>query len=152
MLLPARMRVGAGWVDVKICNISSRGLMIRTAYPAPRGTYVEIRRDAHTIVGRAVWQKGDDFGMFTQDRLDVEAIVARPSEPMARRADGQPERRLRLRHEQPGWRDDAAIGRLIQLAGLGGVALGMAILAACIVHELLAQPFGRAADMLAGAS
>lgn len=78
VLTKARMRVGATWTDTCILNISSRGLMIQAAAPPPRGTYMELRRGSRVIIGRVMWTKQDRCGIKTQDRLDVDAILARP--------------------------------------------------------------------------
>ena len=79
VLIPARMRVSAGWNDACILNISERGLMIRAASASPRrGSCVELRRGARIIIGRVMWAEQDRVGLSTQDALDVESIIAAP--------------------------------------------------------------------------
>ena len=79
VLIPARMRISAGWNDACILNISERGLMIRAASAPPQhGSYVELRRGARIIIGRVMWASPDHFGLSTQDQLDVESIIAVP--------------------------------------------------------------------------
>ena len=79
VLIPARMRISAGWNDACILNISERGLMIRAASAPPRrGSCVELRRGARIIIGRVMWAEQDLVGLSTQDVLDVESIVAVP--------------------------------------------------------------------------
>ncbi|MBA3510471.1 MAG: PilZ domain-containing protein [Sphingomonas sp.] len=74
------MRVGAGWDDARILNISLRGLMIQAESPPPkRGSYVELRRGPRIIIGRVVWANQHRFGLWTQDPLDVESIIALPA-------------------------------------------------------------------------
>lgn len=70
------MRCGADWGDVTIHNMSSRGLLATSETECRTGTIVEIRRIHHVIVGRVVWQKGLYFGVRTQDRIDIDGIVA----------------------------------------------------------------------------
>jgi hypothetical protein len=72
------MRLGPAWTDVCIRNISARGLMVTAAIAAPRGTYVELRRGRHIVVAQIVWTRDNSFGLHTQDRLPVDAIVAEP--------------------------------------------------------------------------
>ncbi len=72
------MRVGAAWADICIRDISSRGLMIQAPAAPPRGTYLELRRGTRVIIGRVMWSKQDRCGIETQDRLDVDAILAGP--------------------------------------------------------------------------
>src|SRR4026209_2555002 len=79
VLIPARMRISAGWNDACILNISERGLMIRAASEPPRrGSCVELRRGARIIIGRVMWAEQDLVGLLTQDALDVESIIAVP--------------------------------------------------------------------------
>lgn len=150
VLLPARMRTGSGWVDVSIRNISTRGLLVRSGHAVRRGTYVEIRRDAHIIVGRAVWSSGDHFGVLAQDRMDVDAIVARPA-----LADYRPpqDRRHRPRDQPSGRRmadRSRHVARQLQFAGLGAAALGGAALMAGTAFDLLQRPLAVIGLALAG--
>ncbi|WP_162140542.1 PilZ domain-containing protein [Sphingomonas sp. PR090111-T3T-6A] len=85
MLIQARMRMGASWSDIVIHNISSRGMMVRTEQPPEPGTYVEIRHGMQTIVGRAVWRTVRNFGIRTQDRIDMEALASGQDSPAAQR-------------------------------------------------------------------
>jgi hypothetical protein len=79
VLIRARMRISAGWNDACILDISERGLMIRAGSAPPRrGSCVELRRGARIIIGRVMWAKQDRFGLSTQDKLDVESIIAVP--------------------------------------------------------------------------
>jgi hypothetical protein len=104
VLIRARMRISAGWNDACILDISERGLMIRAeSVPPRRGSCVELRRGARIIIGRVMWAKQDRFGLSTQDKLDVESIIAVPdgdgtedassaavAEPFDRRATARP--------------------------------------------------------------
>jgi hypothetical protein len=78
VLIEARMRVGGAWMTICIRNISSRGLMAQSASSPAAGTYVEIRRGLHVIVGRIAWSRGRKFGLHTQDRMNVEAVIRDP--------------------------------------------------------------------------
>jgi hypothetical protein len=74
----ARMRSGTSWTDICIKNMSGRGLMAETEVPPRRGSYVEIRRGQQIIVGRIIWAEGNQFGIRSQDRIDVDAILNEP--------------------------------------------------------------------------
>lgn len=78
VLIPSRMRAGGQWMDITIHNVSSRGLMAGCDQPPASGGYVEIRRGTITIVGRVMWSKGRFFGLKSQDRLSVKALVDEP--------------------------------------------------------------------------
>ena len=75
VVLKARMRLDGRWEDACIRDISSRGLCIQSASPPSRGSYVEIFRGRHTAVARVVWTKEGRFGVYTQDRIDVDAFI-----------------------------------------------------------------------------
>lgn len=143
VLVRARMRCGADWGDVLIHNMSSRGLLATADMPCPRGTVVEIRRIDHVVIGRVVWQNGSYFGIRTQDRIDIDGIVAakpplhkparscddrravsRPSASIADRAD-------RSRHLS------RAFQFVVTIAVVGTVAL----LLASEVGGILSRPF-----------
>ena len=79
VVLKARMRLHGAWEDACIRDISSRGLCIQSASPPPRGSYIEIYRGRHVVVARVAWAKGDRFGAYSQDRMNVDAIVRDPN-------------------------------------------------------------------------
>ncbi|VVT25106.1 conserved hypothetical protein [Sphingomonas sp. EC-HK361] len=97
VLVKARMRLGNDWSDVSIQNVSSRGLMARAGGAAPQqGAYIEIRKATIVIVARAVWVKGQMFGVRTQDSLDIEGLLqsaADQNKQVANRGAGKVERR-----------------------------------------------------------
>ena len=133
VLIRARMRNGPSWADVNIRNISSRGLMVQATSSPPRGSYVELRRGRHAIVARVAWSSGPRFGLQTQDRLDVEAIVAEPDQSSvdygkAKAADPTFERRTETRvssRQEIERRAERSrlYARLGQFAGIGAIAL-----------------------------
>ena len=77
-VVKARMRLDGVWKDVCIRNISSRGMLLQAGSAPARGTYVEVYRGRHVIVARIAWAKDNRFGIHTQDRLDVQAILGEP--------------------------------------------------------------------------
>ena len=76
VILSARLRQAQGWSDGNILNVSSRGLLLHASMPPARGSYLEIRRGQCVIVGRVVWVDAGRFGVFTQDRLPIDALIA----------------------------------------------------------------------------
>ncbi|MEH3048214.1 PilZ domain-containing protein [Sphingomonas adhaesiva] len=104
VLIPSRMRVGSAWTDVVIHNVSSRGLMGGCDTPPAPGSYIEVRRGTIVIVGRVMWGKGRFFGVRTQDRISVKALIDEPrlaGRPQPKAQDAGTERRAenRLAHE-----------------------------------------------------
>jgi hypothetical protein len=72
------MRIEGAWADVCIRDISSRGLLLQAVAAPERGNYIEIFRAGHVIIGRVVWKNDRRFGVRTQDRMDIEALVQQP--------------------------------------------------------------------------
>ena len=135
------MRLGGAWSDACILNISSRGMLLQSARPPGRGSYVEIRRGPHVIVARVVWAKQHRFGVKSQDCLAVDLLVgeAGGSEGAAagpvlveRRA--APRRRSRADSSR-------AFGRAFEFACIGCLAAMGATVLLGAVHEALARPF-----------
>ncbi|HTU09935.1 MAG TPA: PilZ domain-containing protein [Allosphingosinicella sp.] len=81
VVLPAKMRAGAGQMEVCIRDISSRGMLVQAGTPPPRGTYVEILRPGCAIAGRVVWTKHHKFGILAQGRISVAAVLERRKVP-----------------------------------------------------------------------
>jgi hypothetical protein len=132
------MQAGGRWGDVCILNISSRGLLLHSAEPPRTGSYLEIRRGQHVMVARVVWSEASRFGVHTQDRLAVEAIV-RDLPAVSDRSEGSgfvERRRLpRMgdRHEQSRlagrWLEYAAFaigGMIAASSAYGAVSMAMA--------------------------
>lgn len=145
VLVPARMRSGEAWSDVCIRNISSFGMMLESAEPPARGTYIEIRRGAQVIVARAMWRQAGRFGVRTQDRIDINALIAANTPDAARAQFAQPvERRSAERPsaEQAALRADRSrqISATIQFGVIGILALAAALFAASTVRDLLSRP------------
>ena len=75
-LLHARLRSDAGWSDVTIGNVSSRGMMLHCASGLQRNAFVEVRHRGVCVVGRVVWSHGVKYGVRTQDVVDVPALLS----------------------------------------------------------------------------
>ncbi len=152
----ARLRTDAGWSDVTIANVSSRGMMLRSTVPLEPRTFIEVRKQNVVVVGRIVWSHGLQCGISTQDRVDVAGLLsARPcvAAPVANdrrstpRERDLPKRRPGL-HEQlersRRWAraiDFASVAALAAMAGAGLVAT---------VSGAFAQPLEAASSALGG--
>lgn len=150
VIVPARMRAGAGWVDVQIRDISSRGVLIHAATAPSPGAYIEIRRLAHTIIGRTVWTKDGKFGVRTQDRIDVGSILG-AKEPGA---GFPPERRVEPRRSAASPADQAHRARrfasAFQYAAIGAASMAVAVGVAMEAQRILQTPLHAVAARLAG--
>ena len=73
--VPARMRAGVDWMDVRIENMSPHGLMLKAKDEVKQGSYVEIRHGSRIIIGRIVWARGVLAGLRAQDQIDIAAVV-----------------------------------------------------------------------------
>ena len=155
-MIAARMRHGNQWCDANILNISSRGLLLHAATPPSRGTYVEVRRGTHIIVGRVVWANDNRFGVRAQDRLAIDSVITDIS-PDRRSAndvgDGPAERRAQPRPERLEWRhaQSREKGRVLQFACISGLSLVLAACAYEAVTDTLSRPLSQVSTQLGAA-
>ncbi|NJC33649.1 hypothetical protein GGR88_001123 [Sphingomonas jejuensis] len=156
VLIPSRMRLGADWVDVCIHNMSSFGMLVGGDDAPAAGSYVDIRRGTHVIIGRVVWRKDRFFGVRTQDRLDIDSIVNEPrlaKRPQAQQTPAERRTQSRLlaeaviadRVEKSRKLSSALQFGLMVLAGLAVSAI-----AATEVYEVLAKPFASVGSAIGG--
>lgn len=143
MIIPARMRNDGMWGDVCIRNISSRGMLVQAANPPPRGTYIEIFKARHVIVGRVMWRKDRRFGIHTRERIDVSAFV--DDAAVAKTAGGPAtERRKDNRRTaaEAAQRIERSrrISAAFQFACVAACGFAAAFLTASAVRETLATP------------
>jgi hypothetical protein len=149
VVVPARLRVGARWSDACILNISARGLLVRSADKAERGSYVELRRGDQVIIGRVMWRSGSRLGLRAQDRVPVEAIVtsklalcrAQPAQdavPVERRRVPRTHERSRLRT------------RAMEFASIAAIGVTLSVAVASTVAAAVTNPLTRVRAALAG--
>lgn len=69
--IKARLKSDIGWGDTRICNVSSRGMMVKYSPPPPLGSYVEICRGEFSVVGRVRWIATDCFGLRALECIDI---------------------------------------------------------------------------------
>lgn len=81
--LKARLKSEIGWGDSQICNVSSRGMMVRHIPPPPLGSYVEVCRGPFSIVGRVRWIAGDRFGVQSLEDIDLDELRSPGKAPTA---------------------------------------------------------------------
>lgn len=152
--LNARLRGDGGWANVTICNVSSRGLMGRCNDPPAKGEFVEIRRGTSCIVGHVRWSQGIRFGLRSQDRICVAALLEdRPEKAsgaerrVAERAADQPRTQASSiqRNEQ-----SRQLARLIEWCVISATALAGAGLLVIQVKETLSRPLEQTQQALAG--
>ena len=143
------MRAVASWGDVCILNISSRGMQLQAARPPERGSFVEIRRGPHVIIGCVAWTKQHRFGIRSQDVLFVDAITAEPGDVEAQRR--QPAYTAidqRVRPRAPNNDSSRLFGRALEFACLGCVAAVGAMALYGAAAEAFAKPLSAVARAL----
>ena len=155
VVLPARMKDNRGWHDVRILNISSKGLMARSPAAPSQGSYLEVRRGSHVIVARVVWSNGQQFGLQSQSRLDPSEIIeekaAKAATPNITAGKALAERRATPRptgfsHERSRWR-----GRALEFLGILAMAAIFGILALEASQQALAHSMRDVDQSLASA-
>jgi hypothetical protein len=147
VVLPARMRAGAGQVDVCIRDVSSRGMLIQAGVPPPRGTYVEILRPGYSVTGRVVWSKHHKFGIQSREKIRIAAVLERRSlprpgggEPPLNQSGGQVRLSPRLDPAQQAAQARARAA-FLQYAALGGAVTLAALLLALSLFRGLSNTF-----------
>ena len=76
MTLAARMRSEGGWSDACILNVSSRGLLVYSSGTAAIGSFVEIRRGSHMVIGRVVWRKNQRLGVYSPQQVHITDLIS----------------------------------------------------------------------------
>ena len=139
VLVGARIRHGLKWDDIRILDISSRGLCLHGRNAPPRGTYVELRRGRQQIVARVVWTAEEKFGVVAQDPIAVEAVISDPDHVLPTPAAPVGDRRAIVRNAQ-GHERSKMLARAFQ-SGFFMIAGGCAALAlAMTVAEAFTRP------------
>jgi hypothetical protein len=147
VVVPARLNAGPRWVDAVVLNISSRGMLVRSDTAISVGTYVDLRRGGQVIIGRAVWTDGNQFGVRSQDTINIEALLGELARPSS--ADGvRQERRADPQRRGGASAAERAafnrqMGTLLQYGAIAAAALAAAGYAASLVHDLLSHSLGR---------
>lgn len=156
VLIPSRMRVGADWTDVCIHNMSSYGMLVGGDDAPAAGSYVDIRRGSHVIIGRVVWKKDRFFGVRTQDRLDIDGLINEPriaKRPQAQQTEAERRAQSRLLAEAV-IADKVEKSRKLSSAlqfGLMMVAgLAVSAIAASEVYDVLAEPLSTVGAAMGG--
>jgi len=140
VVLPARLRTGVQWSDTCILNISSRGMLIHLARPAPKGSVVELCRGAHMILARVVWRDGAKVGLQSLERLPIEDIVALGQSRA--RCLGSRDEAPRLQRREPGFPSllDPRLAPWLQFLGVVGIAVLLALSLLLVARQALARP------------
>jgi hypothetical protein len=127
-------------------------MLLRSSEAPTRGTYLEICRGAHLIIGRVVWSKPDRFGVQTQDRVPVECLTRTPDQspsPVAVESTVAVERRSNVRSFQETHERSRIIGRIVEFGTFLIVAGLATLLVGGVAVEILFEPLAQADAALA---
>jgi hypothetical protein len=153
-MLSARLRQEHGWSDANILNVSSRGLMLHGSVRPPRGSYLEIRRGSCVIVGRVVWIELSRFGIRTQNRIPVDALISSGvAAAPDNRASPVTDRRTKPRSEGLEWRyvRSSDRGRAMQFAAIAAAGFLVSLFIFRTAGEALAAPLATVSRHLVSA-
>ncbi|MDB5720028.1 MAG: hypothetical protein JWP15_646 [Alphaproteobacteria bacterium] len=143
--LRARMQGDGPLVDVRIRNISSRGMMLEAPDPPRVGAYVELFGTV-TAVGRVVWKDEDSFGISTRDRVNLPVVLGKP-EMKARRA--TPKLVAAPRESRIEAADESRmLGRAIDFTLIAIAVMALSGLFALIAYSVLSRPLETLVHML----
>jgi hypothetical protein len=145
------MFANADWTNVTIRNVSSRGMLLETAIPLRRGTYLEVRRGPAVIVGRTVWATGQQAGIQTQDIILIDKLISgsRAAVPAAGRLQNGVviERRSAVRPPQS-FERSKVLARASEFAAVCGFALVASVLCVDLTYQAFAQPVAAISEAL----
>ena len=71
----ARLRDSRGTSDVRIDDVSSRGLQASADRPPARGEFVTVSIGGRDLAGHVKWVRGRAFGLVLRERIDVQAVA-----------------------------------------------------------------------------
>ena len=74
-MLAGTLRDSRGTRDVRIGDISPKGLLATCERPPQRGEVVDIAVGRHHMVGEVRWVSGRRFGVRSRERIDVAAVM-----------------------------------------------------------------------------
>jgi len=156
--ISVRFVADAGWADAEIQNVSSSGLMAVSPCPPSQGSYVEIRREGYSIVGRVVWSSSNSFGLQAREKI-VLAELARPRPQREARSGErrkQPERREAAALRRPDFAEQAhasaRYGRAFEFVVVSTVVGIFAYLVADQAGDVLGAPLLKIRETLVAAS
>ena len=156
VLIQARMRIDGKWADVRIRNVSSRGLLLQSAEPPPRGSYIEIFKARHTIVARVVWAGNKQFGIHTRERLDVGALIGEAAPPSPTTSPDAPSgterqadpRRLTAEGVTQRLERSHRISKAVEFGAVVACGVIAAVIMVSTVYETLSLPFQKVSRSL----
>ena len=152
VLIQMRMRAESTWVDVKIHNISKRGMLVRADHAPRTGSVVELRKGQTVVVGRVMWRLEQLFGIRTQDTIQPEALTgvavaeggASSSGSDRRQAARVPERVSPAR----AFDQSRYVAGAIQYVAAAIIGVSVAISIAYALYEILSAPIKVIAEHL----
>ncbi len=149
-MVRARVRSGAQWNDACILNVSSRGMLIHSAWPVVEGSTVEILRGDQLIVARVIWSEAGRSGIRSDERLPVEDILSlehsRSLQLIA--SNGVLHDRRKERQRIAG--ESREHGRTIEFVAFGAIAVSLAFGLWAMTEAALSGPLARATVALGG--
>jgi len=150
VVVRARVRSGAQWGDACILNVSSRGMLIHSAWPIAQGSMVEILRGDQLIIARVMWSEAGRSGIRSEERLQVDDILSlehsRSLQLIASNGILHDRRSTRQRSATEPRLDSRAIEFLAFVAIAALLALGLSAMA----QQALSGPLAKVSAALGG--
>ncbi|MBU6269156.1 MAG: PilZ domain-containing protein [Sphingomonadales bacterium] len=144
VMMQGRLRARGPEHDACLLDVSSRGLLMTADLPPPRGSFIEVRVNRHSLVGQVEWAEARRFGVVLQDRIDTDALIRGGDEiTLKGRATAQSATYRAARASAPD------IARIAQFAVLALAGFGAALVVAHTVQQQL-SPLQQAKAAMAG--
>jgi len=145
VVINSSLRHSGAWQDVRILDISSRGLGLHASSPPGCGSYVEVRRGPHIIIARVVWVKGNRFGVFAQDAVPIHSVISKAKSSggsLGQRtaSDAIFERRAGARSRERQHERSRTVARAMEFAFVATLGASAAFLGFDLVKQAVARP------------
>lgn len=133
-----RVNLGPHWVDGKVLNISSRGMLLHSKRPLPIGAKVHIRQGSQAVAARVVWREGQRSGLECQAGIAInEWLAACEAPPPAERREARRAAPSLARREE----GSRLVARRIEHIAVMAIALAISVSVTALAASALIEPF-----------
>ena len=149
-LVRARIRSGADWRDACILNVSSRGMLIHSAWPVAQGRMVEILRGNQLIIAHVMWSEAGRSGIRSDERLPVEDILSIEQSRSLQLIASNGVLHDRRKEKRGIARESRLDGRAIEFVAFGAIAASLAFGLWAMADQALSGPLAKVSVVLGG--
>ncbi|MDT9599223.1 PilZ domain-containing protein [Sphingosinicella rhizophila] len=139
VLIAIRVRGDGLATEACLRDVSSRGVLVQTGKPPPRGTIVELIGPFQPMVGRVVWSSGRRFGAELREHLNVKALTTGSLDRRRLDAEAASAGGVDRRARAPARQSCLRVGPWLQKGAVMLIGATVAISMALIAYDALAD-------------